>query len=79
MNFDPGQIDTVLNAIQYPVTTNSLIQQAHAQGVNDQFLGMLQRVLPDKTFNSPEELKSAVTSMMGNFGNLGNMGGTVNP
>ncbi|GCE18717.1 DUF2795 domain-containing protein [Dictyobacter kobayashii] len=68
MNINPGQIDQMLNSIPYPISKDSLIQQARQFGANDQIIGMLDK-LPDKTFNSADDLKSSFSG----FGNLGGM------
>jgi hypothetical protein len=69
MNFGPAAIvNQVLNALPYPISKDSLIQMARQYGANDQIVSMLER-LPDKTFNSPQEIQGA----LGNFGNLGGM------
>jgi hypothetical protein len=69
MNFGPAAIvNQVLNALPYPVSKDSLIQMARQYGANDQIVSILER-LPDKTFNSPQEIQGA----LGNFGNLGGM------
>lgn len=69
MSFDPAAIvNQVLNALPYPVSKDNLVQLAQQYGANDQIVSMLER-LPDKTFNSPQEIQGA----LGNFGNLGGM------
>jgi len=69
MSFDMAAImNQVLNALPYPVSKANLIQLAQQFGANDQIVSMLER-LPDKTFNSPQEIQDA----LGNFGNLGGM------
>jgi Protein of unknown function (DUF2795) len=69
MSFDPAAIvNQVLNALPYPVSKDNLVQLAQQYGANDQIVSMLER-LPDKTFNSPQEIQGALV----NFGNLGGM------
>lgn len=70
MSIDLGQVDQLLNHIPYPISTSGLVQFAKQHGANDQIVGMLER-LPDKTFNSPDDVKN----MLGNLKNLGNIGG----
>ncbi len=70
MNFDPGMISQLLNQIPYPVGKSQLVQIAPQFGANEQIMGLIDR-LPDKTFNSPQELQDA----LGGLGNLGNFGG----
>jgi len=75
MNIDPGIVSQVLNqvltAIPYPISKADLIQRARQAGANDQVLGILER-LPDKTFNSPQEVQSALQGL-GGLGNLGSI------
>ena len=61
MNIDPGRVDQVLNALSYPLGKAKLIEMARQMGANDQIVGALNR-LPDKTFNSAQEVKSALGS-----------------
>jgi Protein of unknown function (DUF2795) len=70
MGFDLGQIDQLLNHVPYPISTTDLVQFAKQHGANDQIVGMLEH-LPDKTFNSPDD----VENMFGSLKNLGNIGG----
>ncbi len=70
MSFDLGQIDQLLNQIPYPISTAGLVQFAKQHGANDQVVGILER-MPEKTFNSPEDIKNT----FGNLKNLGNLGG----
>lgn len=69
-------INQVLNKIPYPIGKDQLIQLARKQGVNDQITGMLDKFLPNKTFNSAQDLQSLISSMgnLGNMGKPGNMG-----
>jgi Protein of unknown function (DUF2795) len=68
MNIDPGMVNQVLSALPYPVSKDQLVQLARQHGVNDQIVGILDR-LPGQTFNSPQEIQSALT----NPGTLGGM------
>lgn len=70
MGFDIGQINQLLSHLPYPISTADLVQFARQHGANDQILSMLER-LPDKTFNSPEDIKNT----FGSLSNLGNLGG----
>jgi Protein of unknown function (DUF2795) len=71
MSFDLAAImNQVLNALPYPISKDNLVQLARQYGANDQIVSMLER-LPDKTFNSPQEIQ-------GILGNLGNLGGMFN-
>jgi len=68
MNLDPQMVNQLLNAIPYPISKTNLIQMAQQIGANDQIINMLQR-LPDKTFNSPQDIQKAFEGMgMGNIG-----------
>jgi len=57
MNFDTQMVNQLLDAVPYPVSKNNLVQMAQQIGANDQIISVLQR-LPDKTFNSRQELQS---------------------
>jgi hypothetical protein len=70
MGIDLGQINQILNQIPYPISTKDLVQFAKQHGANDRIVGMLER-LPEKTFNSPEDIQNT----FGNLKNLGNLGG----
>jgi hypothetical protein len=72
MNFDITQVDQMVNKIPYPVSTSNLKQMAQQLGGgNPQITAVIDR-LPEKTYNSSDELKS---DLQKNLGNLGNMGG----
>ena len=70
MNFDPRQLSQLLNHVPYPIGKAQLVQFAQEHGTNEQIMGLLQR-LPDKTFNSSQEVQDS----LGGLGNLGNPGG----
>lgn len=57
MNIDPGLVDQALNMLPYPIDKAKLVQVAKQMGANDQIVNMLDR-LPDKTFNSPQDIKN---------------------
>jgi hypothetical protein len=61
MNIDPGRVDQVLNALPYPLDKTKLIEMARRMGANDQMVSALNR-LPDKTFNSAQDVKSQLGS-----------------
>ena len=67
MSFDPGQINQLLSQIPYPIGKAQLVQFAQQHGANDQIMGVINS-LPDKTYNSQQELQDAL-------GGLGNLGG----
>ena len=68
MNLDMRLLDQALGALPYPVDKNKLVQLAKQFGANDQIVGTLDK-LPDKQFNSPDDVKNAI----GGLGNLGNL------
>jgi mRNA-degrading endonuclease HigB of HigAB toxin-antitoxin module len=70
MSFDLGQVDQLLNHIPYPISKADFVQFAKEHGANDLVVSMLDR-LPDKTFNSPDDIKN----LFGNLKNIGNIGG----
>jgi Protein of unknown function (DUF2795) len=70
MNFDPGQLTQLLSHVPFPIGKADLVRYAQQHGANDQITGLLDR-LPDKTYNSSQEVQDA----LGGLGNLGNLGG----
>ena len=70
MSFDPGQLNQLLSHLPFPIGKADLVRFAQQHGANDQITGLLDR-LPDKTFNSSQEVQDA----LGGLGNLGNLGG----
>lgn len=62
MNIDPGRMDQVLNALPYPLDKKKLVEMAKQMGANDQMMSALNR-LPDKTFNSAQDIKSQLPSL----------------
>ena len=73
MNLDPGQLSQLLDHIPYPVGKAQLVQFAQQHGANPKIMGVLNQ-LPDKSFNSSQEVKEALGGL-GKLGNLGNLGG----
>jgi hypothetical protein len=57
MALDQQMVNQLLDAVPYPVSKNNLVQMAQQIGANDQIISML-KSLPDKTFNSRQELQS---------------------
>lgn len=53
-----GQIDQVLSTLPYPLDKDEVCQRAKQAGANDQVIGAMQRMLPEKTFNSPQDVKN---------------------
>jgi Protein of unknown function (DUF2795) len=70
MNFDPGQLNQLLSHVPFPIGKTDLVQFAQQHGANDQIMGLLNH-LPEKTFNSSQEVQDA----LGGLGNLENLGG----
>jgi hypothetical protein len=70
MNFDPGQLNQLLSHVPFPMSKTDLIQFAQQHDANDQIMGLLNH-LPEKTFNSSQEVQDA----LGGLGNLENLGG----
>jgi Protein of unknown function (DUF2795) len=70
MNFDPGQLNQLLSHVPFPMSKTDLIQFAQQHDANDQIMGLLNH-LPEKTFNSSQEVQVA----LGGLGNLENLGG----
>ncbi len=73
MNIDPGQISQLLNHVPYPIGKSHLVQFAQQHGTNDQIMGMI-NMLPDKTFNSAQDVQDSMGGLK-NLGGLGNLGG----
>lgn len=67
MSVNSGQISQLLNKIPFPIGKADLVRQARQMGANNQIISALER-LPDKTFNSSQELQKEL-------GGLGNLGG----
>jgi uncharacterized protein DUF2795 len=70
MNFDAGLLNQLLDHIPFPISKADLVRTAQQRGANDQIMGLLNH-LPDKTFNSSQEVQDS----LGGLGNLGNLGG----
>ena len=56
MSINSGQISQLLNKIPFPIGKADLVRQAQQMGANHQIISTLER-LPDKTFNSSQELQ----------------------
>lgn len=63
MNIDSALVDQALNALPYPLDKTKLVQMARQMGANDQIVNALDR-LPNKTFNSPQEIKSQLGNII---------------
>lgn len=73
MNLDLGQLTQLLDHVPYPIGKSHLVQFAQQHGANEQIMGMLNH-LPDKTFNSTQEVKDSFGGL-GGLGNPENLGG----
>lgn len=69
MNIDPGQLNQLMNRIPFPIGKQQLVDLAKQHGANDQITGALNK-LPDKTYNSPQDLQKE----LGGLGGLGKIG-----
>jgi len=67
MNFDPGLLNQVLDHVPFPIGKADLVRSAQQHGANDQIMGLLNH-LPDKTYNSAQEVQDSL-------GGLGDLGG----
>ncbi len=74
MNTDPNMFNQLLNKINYPIGKDQFIQFARKQGFNEQIVDMLDKFLPNKNFNTAQDLQGFISSMGSNMGNLGNIG-----
>ena len=57
-----GQLDRVLSTLPYPLDKNDVVAQAQQAGANPQIIETMRQVLPNETFNSPEEVKETIRS-----------------
>jgi uncharacterized protein DUF2795 len=70
MVLDAGQLNQLLEKVPFPIGKADLVRIAQQHGANDQIMGLLNH-LPDKTFNSSQEVQDA----LGGLGNVGSLGG----
>ncbi len=63
MNQMGGQFDRVLSTLPYPIEKSDLLQLARHAGANEQMVSAMQKMLPEKTFNSAQDVKN----LMGNI------------
>ena len=70
MNFDPGQAKQLLDHVPYPVGKSGLVQFAQQHNAPEQIVGVLNH-LPDKTYNSSDDVQKELQNVQGNLGNLG--------
>jgi hypothetical protein len=62
MNIDAKFVSVVLSKLPYPIGKDQVIQQAQQHGMSPQVVSALQK-LPDKTYNSPQDLENDLKSM----------------
>jgi hypothetical protein len=67
MNINPQEIQQLIQSAHFPIDKNSIVQFAQQRGASNEVIGALQH-LPDKTFNSPQDIQNEL-------GGLGNIGG----
>ena len=60
-----GQMDQVLSTLPYPLDKDELCEHARQAGANDQMIGAMERILPDKTFTSAQDIKNCLGGNMG--------------
>ncbi|HEX6109561.1 MAG TPA: DUF2795 domain-containing protein [Ktedonobacteraceae bacterium] len=70
MSFDIGQLSQLLNQLPYPIGKDQLKQLAQQYGANAEITALID-LLPDKTFNSAQDIQDS----FGGLGDLGNLGG----
>ncbi|GCF10735.1 DUF2795 domain-containing protein [Dictyobacter arantiisoli] len=64
MNINPDQITQLLNKLPYPISKSQLVDMAKQHGANAEMTGMLDK-LPDKTYNSSQDIMSSFSSIGG--------------
>ncbi len=69
MNIDLGFVNQILSQAHFPIGKNDLIQFAQQRGANDQIIGALQQ-LPDKTFNSAQDILGSLGGGQANIGGI---------
>lgn len=55
-----GQLDKVLSTFSYPMDKDEVIAEAQQAGANPQVVSAIKQVLPDKTYNSADEIKTSI-------------------
>jgi hypothetical protein len=68
MNIDLGMLNPLLNQVQFPINKDNLVKSVEQKGASNEVVSLLQR-LPNKTFNSPQDVQSE----LGGLGNIGNI------
>lgn len=58
----PIEVQKYLHGLEYPAQRAEIIDKAEEEGADDEILNLLQQ-LPDKEYESPIELSSAVAKL----------------
>ncbi|HEY4389041.1 MAG TPA: DUF2795 domain-containing protein [Ktedonobacteraceae bacterium] len=56
MNFDAKLLNQLLSTLRLPVSRDDLLEAARQSGLDDIAISDLKALLPDKTFNSTNEI-----------------------
>ncbi|HTK06253.1 MAG TPA: DUF2795 domain-containing protein [Ktedonobacteraceae bacterium] len=56
MNFDAKLLNQLLSTLRFPVSRDDLLEVARQSGLDDMAISDLEALLPDKTFNSANEI-----------------------
>jgi hypothetical protein len=72
VNFNFGQlpldqIRELLGQVSFPITRENLVQFARQRGANDAIVGVLEK-LPDKLFDSQQDILQNLQKGLGNIG-----------
>jgi hypothetical protein len=59
---NPIQVQKYLSGLDYPVQKDDLVKRAEEQGADDNVRSVLQQ-LPDKEYNSPNDVSQAIGQM----------------
>jgi hypothetical protein len=72
MNFDyerlnqwGPQIDHILDTVPYPIEKDELVLRAQQTGLNPQVIVAMQQILPDKIFDSSQDIKKFLSGQHG--------------
>lgn len=57
---NPISVQKYLKGVDYPATTEELIQYAEEQGADEEVLSMLEQLPEDEEFESPTDLSEAL-------------------
>ncbi|MDZ7957699.1 MAG: DUF2795 domain-containing protein [Aulosira sp. DedQUE10] len=57
---NPVSVQKYLKGVDYPATTEELIQHAQEQGADDDVLSILEELPEDEEFESPTDLSEAL-------------------